>query len=89
MIDAYPCRCPLCNERVHQLWHCRPCFLCGELGHCKHREFDVDLALIEVELLQRQREHAPAPERPPAGVRRKPAGTLRVVGSSGKAGNHD
>jgi len=43
------------------LWSVRPCFACGQLGACGHREPDVELALYEAE----QRRHARAVGAPP------------------------
>ena len=38
----------------------RACFACGVFGFCRHREFDVEAALIAVEL-----KHQEEPRKPP------------------------
>lgn len=39
-------RTPLLDA-VERLWRMRACFMCGERGYCRHREFDVDAADVE------------------------------------------
>lgn len=38
------------------VWSKRPCFICGALGRCKHRQPNVDAA--EIEVLKRRKELA-------------------------------
>lgn len=37
------------SNLVHRAYEVRPCFICGKLGPCPHREFEVEAALIAAE----------------------------------------
>lgn len=52
-------------DRVIDSWKARPCYICGVLGGCPHRELEVDLAIVDAEiaraLLPAKKEIARAP----------------------------
>jgi hypothetical protein len=39
---------PSFSTAVEMYWHTRPCFICGQLGACGHREFEIALAYLSV-----------------------------------------
>lgn len=57
-------------DRVFDSWRARPCFICGSLMRCKHREYDVELALVDAELRRALRRERKPAEMAPA-VRRQ------------------
>ncbi len=49
------------DERILDSWKVRPCFICHLFGQCKHREYDVELALAEVQIAREK----PVPRKGP------------------------
>ena len=39
---------------VSDVWRERRCWICGVRGRCQHREYDVDLAIIEADARKKQ-----------------------------------
>ena len=42
-------------EHVLRLYQARKCWICGALGECFHREFEVEAAIIWAEFYRRMR----------------------------------
>lgn len=38
------------DDRVFDSWNARECFICRQLGRCLHREYKVELAIVDAEL---------------------------------------
>lgn len=56
------------QDRILDAWNARPCYICHERGICEHREYDVELALVDAELARASRPAKREPAQAPAAV---------------------